>query len=517
MARSAWFVCLMLTIVNIQEGHSAAPQAARDVAARIDAILQEAWDAAQITPAAMASDSEFLRRGYLDLVGTVPPAAVVRDYLASNDTAKRERLIDRLLTSPRHATHLANTWRRILLPDGFPADRSADALGMQQWLRGRFAENMRYDRLVGDFITADGGSEAGPVLFYQALDVKPEKLAASTARIFLGIQIQCAQCHDHPFDDWTQRDFWEYAAFFARVNGEANMGYRQFRLRDVDFGEVTLPEQDEPIGPAFPGKDQPAPQALVSRRLQLSIWLSSESNPFLARATANRVWWLMFGRGLVEPVDDLSPLNAASHPQVLDLLSEFFVASDYNLRELFRAVALTRAYGLSSQVDADDQPPSPELFAAMAIKSLTPEQVFDSLVQAVHNNQRLTVESQPPISLTNAARQRFLARMGSEVHRPLEYSADLQQTLLLMNSSEINGLLADADHGLLAALSAPFLDPAARVEAIVLNVLGRLPDDSERETFTSYLSAQDDDDSRAAAMADMVWALVNSAEFRLNH
>lgn len=494
-----------------------AQQSTRQVADKIDAILQADWEAAHVSPRPSASDSEFLRRASLDLVGTIPTAAEVRDYMASSEPDKRERLVERLLMSPRHATHLANTWRRILLPDGFPAERSGDASGMQHWLRERFADNLRYDRLVGDFITASGSSQAGPVLYYQALDVKPEKLAASTARIFLGIQIQCAQCHDHPFDDWTQHDFWEYAAFFARVSGDTSMGTGQLMLRDVDSGEVTLPEQDQPIEPAFPGKDQPAPEAISSRRLQLSIWLASENNPFLSRATVNRVWWLLFGRGLVEPVDDLSPANTPSHPEILELLSEFFVASGYDLRELFRAVALTKAYGLSSQASDDSPQGSPELFAAMSIKSLTPEQIFDSLVQALQNNAQLTVDSQPAISLNNAIRQKFLAKMGADVHRPLEYSSDLQQTLLLMNSPEINALLADADHGLVAALDAPFLDHASRVEALVLNVLGRFPNEAEMNSFTTYLSSTDNRDARLAALADIVWALVNSAEFRLNH
>jgi hypothetical protein len=247
------------------------------------------------------------------------------------------------------------------------------------------------------------------------------------------------------------------------------------------------------------------------------MWLAGESNHFLARATVNRVWWLLFGRGLVEPVDDLSPANAPSHPRILELLAEFLVESGYDLRELFRAVALTQAYGLSSRTTASGPSPAADLFAVMPLKCLTPEQIFDSLVQAAYNSPQLSVDNQVPTSLANSIRQQFLANMGADVHQPLEYSAGLQQTLLLINGPQINKLLADPEHGLLAALSAPFLDHTLRVEGLVLSVLGRLPSASEQTAFVAHLNAAKDNAEQTAAMADIFWVLVNSAEFRLNH
>ncbi len=234
-----------------------------EVAAEVDQLLQASWDARGIQPALPADDATFLRRAYLDLIGVIPPVSQVRAFLASAADDNRVKLIDQLLDSPRHPTHLANTWRHVLLPHGFSADGRQGAAQMQEWLRRRFADNVRYDRMVGDFLTVTGSLEAGPILFYQALDVVPEKLAASTARSFLGLRIECAQCHDHPFDDWVQEDFWGYAAFFARVNGSDYMRNGSFQLRDDVRGEVTIPDDDQPVVPRYPGGARPPTRVAV--------------------------------------------------------------------------------------------------------------------------------------------------------------------------------------------------------------------------------------------------------------
>ena len=183
--------------------------------ARIDELLAADWATAGIAPAVPADDATFIRRASLDFVGVVPTVGEVRAFLADQDPRKRARLVDRLLASRRHAEHLATTWRHMMVPRGGGVDGVAGQAGLQNWLRGQFAKNVRYDQLVADLLVATGASQEGPGLFYTAYDLKPEELAANTARIFLGVQLECAQCHDHPFDRWTQREFWGYAAFFC--------------------------------------------------------------------------------------------------------------------------------------------------------------------------------------------------------------------------------------------------------------------------------------------------------------
>jgi len=478
---------------------------ALEMAERVDELLVQRWSAAKIQPAEAASDSEFLRRVCLDLIGVVPTVAETRRFLDSDGENKRQELIDQLLASPRHATHLANTWRNILMPDGFATEMANGAAGMQAWLRGRFQQNMRYDRLVGDFLTATGSAESGPALYYQALNSEPQKLAASTARIFLGMQLECAQCHDHPFDEWSQADFWGYAAFFAQVEG-SNRG-AQFFLSDSRQGEVMLPEMDEVVPPKFPSGDTPGEDKNGTRRLQLSIWMSSPNNPFLARATVNRVWSLMFGRGLVNPVDDLGPENEPIHPEVLDELSVFFVQSGYNIRDLFRLLANTDAYQTTSQIGASKESQQQrEQFAQMGTKALTAEQLFDSIQRCLHLpvsdlNSSNYVESQQ--------RQQFVSQIDAKTRDATEYGGGIQQTLNLMNGPRLATATNQSNVGILAAIQAPFLSREEKLETLFLASLSRMPSPKEQELFAPSGEKVD--------YGDLLWAILNSAEFRFNH
>ena len=365
-------------------------------------------------------------------------------------------------------------------------------------------------RLRVGALTATGGSESGPTLFYQALESKPEKLAAYTARIFLRLQLSCAQCHDHPFDDFSQEDFWEYAAFFARVRG--NQQGRGYRLSDAASGEVTLPEEDEAIAPQFPNGDDPKRNE-GARRVQLSIWMSSPNNPFLAKATVNRVWSLMFGTGLVNPVDDLNPENEAIHPQLLEELSDYFVESDYDIRELFRTLAYTRAYQSSSKAESQELGTTRRaVFAQMATKALTAEQLFDSIQQS----QLLSSSSGSSNVASNNQRNSFVALMENKTRDATEYAAGIQQTLHLMNDNQPTVSTIAMNVGLTAALDAPFLSDDERLETLFLSTVSRFPKSGEKELFAQS-SESADDNSKRAIRADLLWALLNSAEFRFNH
>ena len=488
------------------------------MAGRVDELLEELWAEKEIQPAEIVTSHEFMRRAWLDLTGVVPRVAEVRKFAAKfdGDTTTEQRIeshrqiVDNLLKSPRHSTHLANTWQRVILPDGFATGMGGGSQAMHQWLRGRFAQNMRYDRIVGDFLTATGGSESGPTLFYQALESKPEKLAAYTARIFLGLQLSCAQCHDHPFDDFSQEDFWEYAAFFAQVQG--NQQGRGYRLTDAASGEVTLPEEDEAIAPQFPNGDDPKRNE-GARRVQLSIWMSSPNNPFLAKATVNRVWSLMFGTGLVNPVDDLNPENLPVHPQLLEELSEYFVESGYNIRELFRTLAYTKAYQFSSKAGSQEEGTARRsVFAQMATKALTAEQLFDSIQQS----QLLSSSGNSSNVASNNQRNAFVSLMENKTRDATEYAAGIQQTLHLMNDNQPTVSTIAMNVGLTAALDAPFLSDEERLETLFLATVSRFPTDAETKLFAkSFQSA--DDDAKRAIRGDLLWALLNSAEFRFNH
>ncbi len=484
--------------------------------ARIDQLLDQRLQDDGVVAAPLADDSEFLRRVVLDLTGVIPRVSRIRQFLKDGQPDKRQRLVEQLLRSPAHSTHMASTWRNIMLPRGFEPDQLASAAGLQGWFREQFVNNMRYDRIVSEFLVATGDGQTGPSLFYTSLEVQPEKLAASTSRIFLGTQIECAQCHDHPFDHWTQKDFWGYAAFFARLQQSGQQGM-QVSLRELDEGDVTLPDSEEIVLPKYPGGRPADAGEGGTRRSQLSIWMASRDNPFLARAAVNRLWAQMFGRGLVEPVDDFGPRNPPSHPELLDELSAYFARSGFDLRELFRTLALTKAYQRSSQTVND--PPAPaELFSRMAIKTLTPEQLYDSLSRLMMTRPPAAFPgAQATSRLFDPRRQAFVAKMQSPNQSSTSYEAGVPQALTMLNGLDITEATDLQRGGLLTAIEAPFMDTKEKIDVLFLATLSRLPGDDERELIESYIDGTEQEENASRPLSDVLWAILNSAEFAMNH
>jgi hypothetical protein len=418
---------------------------------------------------------------------------------------------------------MATTWRNRILPLGENPERVREALGLQKWLRTRFADNQRYDRIVGGLLLASGENEFGPALYFQANDLAPEKLAGSAAKLFLGVDLDCAQCHDHPFADWSQRDFWGFAAFFARVKsadaGNMDMRNASYRLVDLDRGDVTLPESDEVVPPRFPRGNVAMDDEYQTRRSQLVVWLTSRDNDFFARTAVNVAWEHLFGRPLVEAVDlgDDDSLRA----QLLDELAAEFVESGFDLRQLWRTLATSRAYQLSSLHD-DPDAARPELFARMLPKPLTPEQLYDSfLLLAPSARAAAPNEEAPPPDAAlgldeDPARIEFVRRMRTPPGDPTEFRAGTLQALMLMNGRLTDDATAHDRSSLLGAVSAPFMGDDERVDSLFLATLARAPDDDERQACLDELQACETPADRQRALGDMLWALVNTTEFAFN-
>jgi hypothetical protein len=516
----AWFlVVAILLFASFGYGQTERNARRAEMAARIDALIAERWKELAIAPAEGASDAEFMRRAYLDLTGVIPRVSEARTFLADKREDRRARLIEDLLSSPAHATHLANTWRHLMLPGGFEVEQATATVGVQNWLRNQFVDNMRYDRIVSELLVSNEGGQSGPALFYTSHETKPEKLAAATARIFLGLQIECAECHDHPFDRWKQTDFWGYAAFFARLRQAEGMqpGSMRYQLEDLPEGEVTIPKLDTVAKPKFPGGALPSEDASGSRRVQLSIWMASRENPFLAKAAVNRIWGQLFGRGLVEPVDDLSDSNPASHPKLFEELTQYFVEIGFDLNELYRTMAMTKTYQLSSAWKGEKEPPV-EAFARAATKPLSPDQLYDSInrVLARRGNGN-AMPGLPASPLLDPTRQAFLSRIQAPSRSATEYSAGALQALMLMNGTDIAMATAPKDSALLASMTAPWLSDAERLEILFLATLSRYPSDDERTMFAEHASAAKTEEEKELAWSDLLWVMLNSAEFAINH
>jgi hypothetical protein len=471
---------------------------AQVLAGRINQLLEERWAAAGVRPAAAADDAEFLRRVCLDLTGTIPTVPEVRDFLDDRTADRRQRLVARLLASPGYVNHFSHAWRAVLLPDN--ADVANLGLGpvFEAWVAGRLRANAGYDRMVREILTAApraGRGEAfapfagqdGPTAFYLANENKPENLAGSTARLFLAVKLECAQCHNHPHAAWKQEQFWEYAAFFgARQTGNGR--------------SIRIPKTGQLVQARFPDGTEPAWQAGSAPLTTLADWVTREDNPYFARATVNRVWSAFFGAGVVEPVDDL--IRAGGNDPLLDELAREFVRHRYDLKYLIRAVVLSRAYQLSSVAPADG-PDGAAAFARMPVRALAPEQILDSLATATG---------------IRVASPELATRFARQDEKPTEVQTSILQALTLMNGKLVDdATVLERSETLAAVTGAPFLDTGGKVETLYLAALSRKPRPEERDRLVKYVEKGGPSGDRDRALADVFWALLNSGEFILNH
>ncbi len=507
---------------------SAAWKQAGQLSALIDQELASRWDAQGIVPAALASDAEFLRRVYLDLAGRIPSVAEARDFLEDPSPERRQQLVDRLLDGPAFTSHFARTWRAVLLPE---ADNNLQirfvSLTFESWMRKRLREGLAYDALVRELLTTPlpddqnarnpfAGNDVGPIGYYFAKEGKPENLAASTARALLGMRLECAQCHDHPFANWKQDQFWQLASFFAGI--ERQQPDQPFSpLKEVAAKhELTVPDTERTVSAAFLDGTLPVWTEEASARAKLAEWITAKNNPLLSRALANRMWAHFFGIGLVDPLDDLDESNLPSHPALLALLANEFATHDFRFEHLIRAITLSRAYQLTSQT-TDENQRDPRRFAAMPVRGLSAEQLFDSLALAVGYRDPAG-EAGVFVFGYNSPRATFLETFANQRDRPIEYHTSIIQAMALMNGQVVADATTVPRSWTLGAVAQyPGFDNRARIEALYLATLSRLPRDEELARLDSYLVSGGPQQNAEAALGDILWALLNSSEFLFNH
>ncbi len=522
-------------------------QAQRDLldpaalAAKIDQLIEAKYQEAGVRPAALADDAEFLRRVYLDVAGRVPAVSEARDFLADPRADKRQRLVDSLLKGPQYVNHFTNTWRSILLP---PTTNQQQQLQLgnpfRLWLEKQVKENVPYSQMVREILTTPAPVNADlrlaalqgfnanpqnltPAFFYQANELKAENVAAATARIFLGVRLECAQCHDHPFARWSREQFWEYASFFAAIQPPPRPMVVNNRVvqppKTPPKRALKIPGTDKYVQAKFLDGGEPRLVEGMDPRMSLAMWMTSPENPYFARNAVNRVWAHFFGIGLVDPVDDEpGDDNPPSHPRLLDELSRQFISSKYDVKYLIRAITASAAYQRTSVVsDASQQ--DARLFARMAVKGLTPEQLFDSLAQTT-GYMETAAPAQGRIAVIggiNSPRAEFLNRFASQ-ERKTETQTSILQALALMNGKFVGDATSlERSMTLAAVADAPFMNTAQRVETLFLAALTRLPTAEEAARFAAYVDGGGAAGDSKKALADVFWTLLNSSEFILNH
>jgi hypothetical protein len=515
---------------------------AANLAQRIDQHIAKGYGDRKITPAPLASDAEFLRRIYLDLVGRIPSVEEARRFLKSEVSDKRGQLIDELLSCPNYVNHFANIWRHAILP---PSSNPFDeylAFQLEPWLQGKLRDEVPYNQMVSDLLTnyqkglfkPNQAMDQGSLTFYQANEFKPENLAASSSRLFLGIRLECAQCHDHPFARWTRNQFWELAAFYVEVqpgtekpmppNGKREISIpgtnKVVKARFLDGTEPKLsssPTWLPGLTKTLVGKE-PDLSGYWNARTVLAGWMTSKTNPYFARAIVNRYWSLFFGVGLVEPIDELeNEENSASHPELLTELADARVQHNYDLKFLIRAIVLSKTYQRSSVRSANGQD-DPKSFARMAIKGLSGEQMFDSLCQATGFREPLEKSERRVVFQVETPRSQFLARFDNLIDKKTEQQTSILQALALMNGKLVADMTSlDRSQTLRALVEDPLLDHRQRLEILYLATLSRPMQAEEASRLVRYVESGGPTKNARKALADVFWVLLNSSEFRLNH
>jgi uncharacterized protein DUF1553/uncharacterized protein DUF1549 len=477
----------------------------------IDQLVLAELKRLRITPSPLCDDATFLRRVHLDVVGGLPTPAEVRAFVDRPASArKRRQVIDQLLVNSEFVDFWTLKLADLLLINSKKLGNEGTQ-AYHAWLRRQVKDGAPLDRAVRELLMAQGDPAAnGPANFHR-LTTDPRDLGEFVSQAFLGTRVACARCHNHPFDRWTQDDYYHFAAFFARTAIEGQ------RVVQRPFGEVQHPRTGKDVPPRPLGSTKAAADGPGDRRVALADWLTASDNPMFARAFVNRVWKELMGRGLVEPVDDLRPTNPPSNPALLDALAADFVRHGYNLRHLVRTITFSRTYQLSSQANEINRQDE-QLFSRGYLKLLTGQVLADVIAQASGVTDEFAgyapgtravelIDSQVP-SYTLDVFGRCPRTTNCE--NPAQFGGGLSQALHLVNAPAVNAKTEAAMNRFLASTRSN----RELLEELYLRTVSRSPDAKELNQWEDMLSKAS---SKREVLEDLFWALLNSREFAFNH
>jgi hypothetical protein len=531
----------------------------------VDELVQKKWATLGIPPAPLCDDGTFIRRVYLDVIGTPPAPDDVRAFIADTAADKRAKLVDKVLERPEYADYWTLKWGDLLRSNRGPLGPKG-MWSLTNWIRAQFRDNRPMDQFSRDLVTAQGSTFTnGPANFYRVASNPPD-LAETTAQVFLGMRLQCVKCHHHPFEKWSQEDYYRFAAFFSRVGLKGSEEFGIFGGEQVvrlnKGGEVYHPKSGKLMKPAplggFPVSMRvrdvktsdlidPEPDAAGDRRKLLAEWISKD-NPLFARNLANRYWGYLMGRGLVEPIDDQRITNPPTNPELLDALAKDFVEHKYDVKHLIRTICNSKVYQLSSEADKRNQADT-TFYSHYTVKRLPAEVMLDAVNLATGTQEKFdglplgTRAIQLPDPAVNSAFLDTFGRAPRVIACECERAAEpnMTQALHLMMSDLVNRKVQDGNNVISKLLTAKKTD-AEIVESLYLGTLGRLPKPAEASKAAKTISDFVDrpgylpskpiffiqpvalpreqvekDKDRRAVLEDMLWALLNSKEFVFNN
>ena len=495
-----------------------------------------------IQPSGISEDTEFLRRVHLDLTGKIPTSEEVLDFLKDGSPNKRQKKIDQLLGSEPYIEYWSGLWVNWLI--GRRGDNDDRRVGLTTWVRGALTKNIPYNQFVQELIAADGElKDNGAGNYVMRYERSPAVLTSHSSRLFLGLPMQCAECHDHKTEAWSQKDYYGIAAFFEGIDSQRK-GYIQtmdmagnekrmenFLITNKPRKSMWVERMDAEVSPRFLGGTE-YKGSLMKRREALAQWMTDKSNPYFSRAIVNRVWKHFVGRAFVEPIDGFGEENLPTNSELLDWLAEDLVIYDYDLQHLMRTILNSETYQRTSQTNESNKDDE-RYYSHAYMKPLSAEQFFYSLLQATGFERLQQVKMEGAKKQGGADRmgmlraleqrkrdylQKFLFLLDNGEMEEIEaFNGTVPQALMMINGNMVNDSASHGEHGsFVNYVLEKWRAPADRMEYFYLNVLSRLPTAKEKIYFQRYME-RSLYRNKDLAYEDLYWVLLNSAEFSLNH
>jgi hypothetical protein len=484
----------------------------------IDHLVAAKLKTLRIAPSGLCDDETFLRRASLDIIGLPPTVEEYHAFMTSTDPAKRARLIDELLERKEFSEIWVQQWAEMLQVRTSNQVSPKSMVLYYNWLVDKVAKNTPVDQMVQELIGATGGTFKNAATNYYQEVRQNLQLAENAAQVFMGMRIQCAQCHNHPFDRWTQNDYYGFAAFFAQIGRKRGEDYRETIVFNSGGGDVRHPVSREVMKPKFLGGDLPD-VAGKDRRVVLAEWLASPRNPWFATSLANRVWAHFMGIGIVEPVDDFRVSNPASNPELLEALGQRFTESKYDLKTLVRDICNSRTYQRSTERN-DSNESDLRNFSHASLRRIKAENLLDTISTVTNTKdkfQGLPLGARA-VQIADGRRSTYFLTTFGRATRETVCSCEvkmeptLSQALHLLNGDTTNAKIRASD--VIPNLMKTRKFPEERITELYIRCLSRTPSHEEMDRLRPVLG---EGSNQQQALEDIFWALLNSREFLFNH
>ena len=491
----------------------------------IDKHVHEKLHKLRIIPAPLCDDETFLRRVFIDVVGKLPEPSEREKFLADTNPKKREALVDELIARKEFSEMWVMKWAELLQIRTFnngPAQVSYKAaLGYYNWLRDRIAGNRPFNEIVRELLSSEGGTFSSPATNFFQIEQDTLKLTENVAQVFMGTRIQCAQCHNHPFDRWTMDDYYGFASFFAQVKRKPAEDPRERIVFDGN-GEVPHLVTKQPVKPRFLGTKTPDDFGKKSRREAMSEWLTSTDNPWFARNVANVTWAHFFGVGITDPVDDVRISNPPANPELLAALSDKFVEYNYDLRKLVRDICTSRTYQLSSATNETNETDTRN-FSRAIVRRIRAEVLLDCISQATQTPNKfkgLPLGSSAVQIADGNTSTYFLTTFGRATRATVcscevKMEPNLSQALHLLNGDATHNRIQQGK--IVQSMLEQKKSPEEVIQQLYLKTVNRMPTATEMEKLTAAVNEGKNPGEKQQILNDVFWALLNSKEFIFNH